>query len=112
MPEEEKKEYLKEAGDRTVAPGVTFRTDVKVEAYYPAFRFFKVEKGLIYVFTYHLNGDKREVLVLDKYGKDVASVWLTKESAMSSCIYNKKFYYVVYDEDIDELVLHSEEIFN
>lgn len=109
--EKDRKEYLQSAFAITLAPGKTVKSEVKVEAYYPAFRFFKVDQGLIYVFTYRIEGGKREVIVLDGKGNDVAAVWLPVVPAVESCILDKKFYYVVYDESLDELVLHTEDIF-
>ncbi|MBN1939530.1 MAG: hypothetical protein JW843_08085 [Candidatus Aminicenantes bacterium] len=108
--EKDRKEFLRSADTKSLAPGVTMKTDVKVEAFYPAFHFFKVDRGLIYVFTYRMKDGKREVIVLDEKGNDIATVSLPKAAAMDSCVFNNKFYYVVYDENIDELVLHAEDI--
>ncbi len=109
--ENDRKTYLQTAFNLTLAPGKTLKSEVEVETYYPAFRFFKVDQGLIYVFTYRVEGGKREVIVLDGKGNDVAAVGLPAVPAVDSCILDKKFYYVVYDESLDELVLHAEDIF-
>jgi len=83
----------------------------KIQSSQSAFRFFQVEKGLIYLFTHKKNGDKSEVIVLDEEGKEVASAWVTRTARMSQCIYEKKLYYVDYDDKSGELALHSETIF-
>ncbi|MBN2206728.1 MAG: hypothetical protein JW742_04935 [Candidatus Aminicenantes bacterium] len=107
IPDEAREKYApaKKAISGAAAAAIT------VSKYYPAFHFFKVEAGLIYVFTYNIKDGRREVLVLDENGGSAGSVWLTEAAAMSSCIYEKRFYYVVNDEESGEVMLHAEAIF-
>jgi len=91
------------------AAGKTFA--FKSKASQSAFRFFQVENGLIYVFTHQVKDDKSKLIVLNEEGREVASAWVTRAPRMNQCIYEKRYYYVLYDENIDELVLHAEPIF-
>lgn len=104
--DEYKNSFIENLKESAFYKRVKDRVKFTCRKYFPAFQYFSINNGKIYVFTYKIKNKKQEVIIMDLKGSILKKTFLP--DGVINSIDNDRFYYLKENEEKEEWELFVE----